>query len=120
MKKVILYYSHNSLPIEMEKFFQEKLVEVSHGIPIISVQKNHRTSFSRNFACENLVANFQQNNWESILLQMSIGIERILNGAGNPIVYLAEHDVLYPETYFQYKPKGGKRVLKESEPIFCE
>lgn len=118
MNKYILYYSHNKLPVLMEEFFQKKLVEASNGIPIISVTKNPRTDYSKNFAHINLKVDFEPNNWPSILYQMTTGIDTILKLDENAIVYIAEHDVLYPISYFLNVPPDDKTFLKNFNLYF--
>jgi hypothetical protein len=119
MNKAILYYTHNSLPIEMEEFFQKKLLQASKNIPIVSVFKNARNKFSSNFAAANIECNVKQNNWHSILAQMQLGIDHIINTYGNSCtVYIAEHDVLYPETYFNIVPTNMSELMKNKNLFF--
>ena len=118
MNKYILYFSHNRLPILMEEFFQKKLIESSNGIPIVSVTKNPRTEYSKNFAHVNIKVNFNFNDWTSILYQMDKGIDAILEIDKNAIVYIAEHDVLYPISYFLNTPQDDKTLLKNFNLYF--
>ena len=101
MSNWILYYSHNSLPVALEIYFQEKLLEVKGNTKICSVIKNKRHDF--NFADIEIVCNEGDcalNNWKSILAQMNKGIDAILKQDENANVSIAEHDVLYPKGYF--------------------
>ncbi|MDD4109932.1 MAG: hypothetical protein PHS54_00100 [Clostridia bacterium] len=119
MNKAILYYSHNSLPIEMEEFFQKKLLDNSDGVPIISIIKNARTDFCKTFAHANIIVeNKYHASWGGILYQMEQGIDYILKEFDDCIVYLAEHDVLYPPSYFSYIPDNDKRFLKNYNLYF--
>lgn len=118
MNKFVLYYTHNSLPIEMEDFFQRKLRQSVGDIPIVSVFKNARTEFSSTFGSINIHCNYPKNNWDSIHIQMRMGIEAIINIDKNAIIYLAEHDVLYPPSYFNYVPEDEMVFLKNKNLYF--
>jgi hypothetical protein len=118
MNKFILYYSHNSLPILMEEFFQKKLIETVSGIPIVSVIKNPRTEYSGTFADINLKIDFKYNNWSSIYQQMGAGIDAILKIKEDVIVYIAEHDVIYPPSYFANLPPDEMTFLKNLNLYF--
>ena len=101
MNKWILYYSHNSLPVALEIYFQKRLLEVKGESKICSVIKNKRHNFD--FADIEIVCNegdCAKNNWKSILGQMNMGIDAILEQDENANVSIAEHDVLYPKGYF--------------------
>ncbi len=117
-KKFVLYYSHDSLPIEMEEFFQSKLLQSTGEIPIVSVMKKARSDFSKTFASSNLITDFKPNNWSSILEQMRLGIDTIMQAEPDAVVYLAEHDVLYPESYFLNIPERTDVLLKNRQLYF--
>lgn len=116
--KFILYYSHNSLPIEMEEFFQQQLLCASRGIPIVSVMKSARSEFSKTFGHINILTHFRPNNWSSILNQMELGIDSMLTNTEDAVVYLAEHDVLYPDSYFLNVPESRDTLLKNRQLYF--
>ena len=116
-RRYVLYYSHNALPIEMEEYFQRQLLEATRSIPLVSVMKKARSEWSRTFANENVLTDFQPNNWSSILHQISLGIDFILQ-TGDAVVYLAEHDVLYPPSYFANVPEQREILLKNKQLYF--
>lgn len=60
----------------------------------------------------------KQDNWNSINLQTKIGIERIQQYNVDAIVYLAEHDVLYPPSYFLNDPENDKTFEKNKNLYF--
>lgn len=117
MEKAILYFTHNSLPIEMEEFFQKQLIQESKGIPIVAVLKNPRSEFSKTFADLNIVT--PANTKSAILNQIKIGIDEILKINKDCIVYLAEHDVLYPSSYFDNTPANNTTFLKNFNLYFA-
>lgn len=111
--KVILYYTHNSLPIDMENFFQRKLLQHAGDVPIVSVMPNARNQLSASFAHTNIVAtNLPAPSWANILRQMTIGLDRIVADFGNAIVYLAEHDVMYSPSYYDLVPMDNTTIVK--------
>lgn len=122
MDKVILYYSHNSLPIQLEEYFQKKLLSNSNNIPIIAVVKRVRSVQQyKEFAFKTIIVNDKicnNNNWKSILHQMDVGIDYIIDNFTNPIVYLAEHDVMYHTDYFDNTPQNDKTFLKNYNLYF--
>ncbi len=118
MQKFVFYFSHNSLPIAMEEFFQKKLKESCNNIPIISVMKSQRSDYSKSFADINIIVDYKANNWKSILFQMDTGISKILEIEKDSIVYLCEHDVLYPSSYFLNEPDNDLQFLKNTNLYF--
>ena len=66
---------------------------------------------------ENILTDFKPSNWSSILHQMELGIDRILQ-SGDAVVYLAEHDVLYPPSYFSKVPDSREILLKNRQLYF--
>ena len=117
MNKYILYYSHNNLPEDMEIFFQEELVKASNGIPIVSVCKKQRTDYCKTFASINILTPNKQPS--GIKDQMALGIEAILDADRDAIVYLAEHDVLYPSSYYNNNPSNDITFLKNYNLYFA-
>lgn len=113
--KRILYYSHNSLPIEREECFQRRLVESARGIPIVSVMKKARSEFAASFASENIIDLDPSIGWPSIRRQMGLGLAGM---APDDVVYLAEHDVLYAPSYFYSEPPDDKTLLKNGNLYF--
>lgn len=115
MAKRILYYTHNSLPLEMEEYFQRKLLEAARGVPIVSVMKNPRSEFAAGFASVNLIDHNPQCDWPSIRRQMRMGLETM---DASDTVYLAEHDVLYPASHYDAEPPDDKTFLKNRNVYF--
>jgi hypothetical protein len=113
--KRILYYTHNSLPLEMEEYFQRKLLEAASDIPIVSVMKKPRSVFAANFASVNLIDENPQCDWPSIRRQMKMGLETM---DASDTVYLAEHDVLYPASYYENEPPDERTFLKNGNLYF--
>jgi len=114
MDKFILYNTHNSLPEEMEVYFQQKLLEACGDIPVIAVSKHPRTTF----AYKNIIVDYPKNNWNSILYQTEVGINAILSENDKAIVYIAEHDVLYPPSYFENVPPDDNTFMKNINLYF--
>lgn len=115
MTKWILYCSHNSLPPELEVFFMEKLEESSKGVSICSVIKQARTEKSKTFGNLRIRVSggvFDKHNWQSYYEQMRKGIAAIEVEDPEAIVYMAEHDVLYPTDYFENEPTSDLEILK--------
>ena len=115
MTKWILYCSHNSLPLDLEVFFMEKLEASAKQIPICSVIKTYRTQKSKIFGSLRSQASggvFSSNNWNSYYEQMRKGVALIKAKEPNSIVYMAEHDVLYPPDYFENEPSSEREILK--------
>tara|TARA_Y100000593_G_scaffold91522_1_gene180482 strand:- start:16 stop:717 length:702 start_codon:yes stop_codon:yes gene_type:complete len=113
--KWILFSSHNSLPPDLETFFMEKLEESSGGVSICSVIKEARTDKSATFGDLRIRVSggvFEKNNWASYYEQMRRGIEAIEEEDPDAIVYMAEHDVLYPPNYFENEPTNDLEILK--------
>lgn len=121
MNKAILYFSNNSMPVSMEIFFQRKLNENSNGIPIFAVMNSQRSEYSKNFAYKNIICKDEKTKgWNDILKKMKLGIDNIINNIGdNTIVYIAEHDVLYNNKYFDDYPKSDDIILKNKNLFFC-
>lgn len=120
MSNWILYYSHNSLPIELELYFQEELAKAKGNSNICAVVKTNRTD--KKFGDLNIVCNnkgCKKNNWVSILSQMNTGIEAILEEDTEAVVFLAEHDVLYPKGYFDLNIEDEQIIFKNMNWFFA-
>lgn len=122
MSKWILYFSHNSLPVALEEYFQAQLIKGADGIPICAVIKKARSEAVEKFGNIKIKCTegpCHQNNWTSIIEQMSLGIRAIMKEDPDAVVYLAEHDVLYPREYFSYVPEDSLQMLKNNHLYFC-
>lgn len=94
-KRAIIYYSHDQAPQLVLDACREQLLKVAGNIPIISVTHKEAKSFGRN-----LKIGHYPHNHITLYFQIMLGME----ASGADIVYLVEHDVLYPEEYFDWTP----------------
>lgn len=92
MKKKILYYTDNNIDPKIQQMCIDRLRLVD--IPIISV------SFYPMDLGTNICVGVQPRCDETIFWQITSGAIECLND----IVYLAEHDVLYHESHFDFVP----------------
>ncbi len=93
----------------------EKLEETSSGVSICSVIKQARTDKSKTFGDLRIRVSggvFEMHNWQSYYEQMRKGIQAIEAEDPEAIVYMAEHDVLYPPDYFENEPISDLEILK--------
>lgn len=94
MNKTILYYSHNIGNSRLLRYCAETLRESAGSIPIISV--THKpTDLGRN-----IVIRSQKPSILCMYQQLLIGAQEASPG----LIFLAEHDVLYPQKYFDVTP----------------
>ena len=90
--KGILFYTTNRLPIKFAKKIQNNLKEI--GLPITSVSLKPMPNFGNNIHIP-----LQPGKW-AYFTQILAGLENM----DCEIVYLAEHDVLYPKEHFNFTP----------------
>jgi hypothetical protein len=117
----ILYCSHNSLPLELEEFFQEQLEEAADSLPICSCIKKVRSNKVGNFGqlrqvCKDNI--YAKNNWDSYLAQMKAGALAIANEDKDANICIAEHDVLYGKGYFKQIPSTKNTIIKNTNLYF--
>jgi len=94
----IIYYTSNREDEKFEKKIQQKILENSGGLPIISVSQKS-IDFGENL-CIGDVGVSNQNCFR----QQQIGAEH----AKTPYIIMAEADFLYPPEYFQFVPPKEK------------
>ncbi len=94
--KAVIYYSHNQGDKMLFQYCFRQLLVSSGEIPIIAV-----THSSISGAFKNIVTGDLPYNLSSILYQMKLGLE----ATDADVVFLAEHDVLYPPGYFDVEPR---------------
>lgn len=99
MKKVIIYYTDNKLDKNIASYCFKNLVEVSQGIPIVLVSQR-KTSFL--FRGEIIVEDKSKSR-QSMFEQIQVGLQTAKRIYQPDFVFLAEHDVLYPEEYFNFE-----------------
>ena len=90
--KGILFYTTNKLPIKFAKKIQNNLKEM--GLPITSVSLKPMPNFGNNIHIP-----LQPGKW-AYFTQILVGLESM----DCEIVYLAEHDCLYPKEHFDFTP----------------
>ena len=95
--KGILFYTTNRLPIKFAKKVQNSLKAI--GLPITSVSLK-----PMNFGA-NIHIPFQPSKW-AYFTQILIGLESMKED----IIFMAEHDCLYPKEHFDFIPQEKDTV----------
>jgi len=104
MKKVIIYYTDNKLDKNIASFCFENLLKVRGIIPIVLVSQK-RTSFL--YKGEIIVGDKSKSR-QSMFEQIQSGLQVAKRMYQPDFVFLAEHDVLYPEWYFNSTTEDEK------------
>jgi len=94
--RAIIYYTDNSLEDELAKSVRKNLREASGGIPIVSVTQKP-LKFGDKKVCVGEIGRSHLSMYKQILA----GLEN----TPASIIYLAEHDCLYPPEHFQFIPE---------------
>ena len=95
MTKGIIYYTDNSLNEEFAKLFRQRLVNAALGIPIVSVSQKP-IDLGKNI-CIGEIGKSYYNLWKQVLTALMY--------SKADVVYIAEHDVLYDSSYFEFAPE---------------
>lgn len=91
--KGILFYTTNRLPIKFAKKVQNQIQSI--GLPITSVSLKEMSWFGNNIHVP-----LQPGKW-AYFTQILIGLESM----SEDIVYMCEHDCIYPKEHFDFTPK---------------
>jgi len=108
--KEIIYITDNALKPSIQKCCQEQLRKAAREIPIISISQKP-IPFGRNICIGTKFGRHQK----TIFKQIDCG----LDFCSSEVLFIAEHDVLYPEEYFDFEPQkkdviyyqGPRRLL---------
>ena len=95
MTKGIIYYTDNSLDEEFAKLFRQRLVNAAPDIPIVSVSQRP-IDLGKNI-CIGEIGKSYYNLWKQVLTALMY--------SKADVVYIAEHDVLYDSSYFEFEPE---------------
>jgi hypothetical protein len=94
LDKTIIYYTDNRLPEDLMMACQRQLVEAANGIPIISV------SLKPIDLGHNVVIPAERGHL-TMFMQILLGLEI----AETDVAFLAEHDILYHPSHFEFTPE---------------
>lgn len=92
MVKGILYYTDHKLNPKIFKIVQERLKKI--GLPIISVSLNKPTGLGKNYVLQGERGNLM------MFKQILYGLKR----SKADYIFMAEHDVLYHPSHFDFTP----------------
>jgi hypothetical protein len=121
VKKAILYYTDNRLRPAVASVCQKRLRLAAGELPIICVAQA-----PVDFGDERIVTGPLPRDHGSLFRQLALAAQRATL-LGAQIVFCAEHDVLYPEGYFDFTPAredtfyyfGHKFYLDRDGFYFC-
>jgi hypothetical protein len=102
MNATICYYTANTEDESFEMKIRDNILQVSGGLPIISVSRKP-IDFG-----ENICVGEQPVCYANSIRQLLVG----LRAAKTRFVIAAESDVLYPPEYFQFTPRKIDRVYR--------
>jgi len=94
MKKGILFYTADYIPNKIRDFVLERLKIAAGNIPICVVSQTPIKGVDWN-----IVVGMLENSYESMYRQMEVGLLNL----DCDTVFFTEHDVLYPEGYFDFE-----------------
>jgi hypothetical protein len=94
MQKEIIYFTDNCLDEDFAKLFRKRLVAAADGIPIISV--SHKPIDLGKNICVGDIGRSMRSLWRQVLTGVMY--------SNADVVYIAEHDVLYHESHFDFVP----------------
>lgn len=97
MNKGIIYYTDNSLDEQFAAVVRQRLINASQGIPIVSVSQKP-IPFEYNI-CVGEIGRSLSNMWKQILTALLY--------SEVDTVYIAEHDVLYDSSHFEFEPEDN-------------
>ncbi len=97
MNKGIIYYTDNSLDEEFAKLFRQRLVNAAPNIPIVSVSQKP-IDLGKNI-CVGDIGRSLHIMWKEMLTALLY--------SQADVVYIAEHDVLYDSSYFEFVPEDN-------------
>jgi len=99
MQKVILYYTNNQLHSGIMTACQQALLKAAGDIPIVCVGQQ-----PMEFGAVNIDMGPLKKERRSITFQMYHGLLAAWQKFQPDVVFTAEHDVMYPEGYFDFTP----------------
>ncbi len=94
MKKTIVYYTDNNIDEQLRAAVAKQLVHAAGNIPIVSV------SWEPVDLGKNMVVGKLCRSEDTMRRQIVIGVRN----TDADVIYLAEHDVLYHRSHFEFKP----------------
>ena len=97
MTKGIIYYTDNSLNEKFAGRFRQRLINAAPDIPIVSVSQKP-IDFGHNI-CVKGIGRSYYNLWKQVLTASMY--------SKADVVYIAEHDVLYDSSYFEFEPEDN-------------
>lgn len=113
--KIILYYTDNCLDENIMKFCQDTLSIVSGDIPIVCVSKQ-----ITNFGNLSVQVDLEERSRRAMFLQMKAGLDAAFREFYPQYVYIAEHDCLYPEGYFDFIPSDPETFYYTKNKYFMD
>lgn len=96
---MILYCTDNCLNENIMAYCQQNLKKVAGNIPIMCVAKKQTQ-----FGDVSIHVELEERSRRAIFLQMKVGLEYAYREIQPDIIYICEHDCLYPEGYFDFEP----------------
>lgn len=113
MSKLGIFYTDNAFP-KILNLSLEKLKLSSKGVRIITCVNSH----IENNPFEEIIVNNPIRNHYNIIQKILTGIEHAKNTGNYKYVSFLEHDVLYPEGYFDY-PEFSESAMNENYIGIC-
>ena len=106
VRKAIIYYTDNNIDEQLRKDVAKQLVKAAKDIPIISV------SWKPIDLGLNVVVPYRVRADETIFKQIVVGAEN----TDADIIFLAEHDVLYHPSHFEFTaPRDNTLYFNENK-----
>lgn len=96
---VIIYYTDNQLLLPIARSCQRQLKEAAGGIPIICVSQE-----PERFGDLSITMGPLGRSRQSMFQQIQTGLRHALHRYNPHYVFTAEHDILYPKEWFDFRP----------------
>jgi hypothetical protein len=98
--KGILYFTDNTLPLKLARNVQSRIrrIAVDKGLELVSSTRKPMHNMGRNVVVD------APRGYETMFKQILVGLQNMTC----EIVFMAEHDVLYPPEHFDFTPPDRK------------
>jgi len=101
LKKGILYFTDNELPLKIAKRVQKRIKDISQELDMELVSSTRKPmDMGKN------VTTRGSRGYKTMFKQILKGLEEM----DADIVFMAEHDVLYPKEHFEFTPEERDKV----------
>lgn len=106
----VVYYSHNNLDTKIADTCRAQLVKAVGDIPIVAVTHKAIPVGAKH---QNICVGPMKAGHVTLLNQIMMGIY----ATDAEVIFLAEHDVLYPESHFQLRPTRAATIAYDTNVV---